>query len=374
MSQPPGEKEKNRMRRSSIVVVCLAMVTSVSAGMTKGAPDIKSIGSLAFGPDGVLLIGDSISGSIFAVDLNDRTPNGEAAELEVTDIDEKLAAMLGTTVRRVRVNDLAVNPVSQNTYLTVSRGGADGGNALIRVTPAGEINDVDLSGASYDVKVISSVVSTEKKDRRGRSLRSEAITDIAYVDGSIYIAGLSNEEFSSTLRRVSYPFDKKEVATSLEIFHAAHKKFETHSPIRTLLPYELKSVPHLLAAYTCTPLVTFTVDELTNGAHVKGKTVAELGSGNRPLDMVTFQQDGKEYILLANSNRTLMKIDPADIAEAPAITEPTEGRYATAGVEYIAIAQVGVQQLDNLNADHVLVLQRMGNGSLNLRSLSKARL
>ena len=362
------------MRRSSIVVVCLAMVTSVSAGMTKGAPDIKSIGSLAFGPDGVLLIGDSISGSIFAVDLNDRTPNGEAAELEVTDIDEKLAAMLGTTVRRVRVNDLAVNPVSQNTYLTVSRGGADGGNALIRVTPAGEINDVDLSGASYDVKVISSVVSTEKKDRRGRSLRSEAITDIAYVDGSIYIAGLSNEEFSSTLRRVSYPFDKKEVATSLEIFHAAHKKFETHSPIRTLLPYELKSVPHLLAAYTCTPLVTFTVDELTNGAHVKGKTVAELGSGNRPLDMVTFQQDGKEYILLANSNRTLMKIDPADIAEAPAITEPTEGRYATAGVEYIAIAQVGVQQLDNLNADHVLVLQRMGNGSLNLRSLSKARL
>jgi hypothetical protein len=363
------------MRRLLIaVVVGCALVASVSAGMTKGAPEIKSIGSLAFGPDGVLLIGDSISGSIFAVDLGDQAANGEAASLEVKDIDEKLAAMLGTTTRRVRINDLAVNPISQNTYLTVSRAGAGGDNALIRVTPAGELSDVDLSAVSYDVKVISSVVSAEKKNRRGRSMRSEAITDIAYVNGSVYIAGLSNEEFSSTLRRVSYPFDKKESATSLEIFHAAHKKYETHSPIRTLLPYELGSVPHLLAAYTCTPLVTFTVDELMDGAHVKGKTVAELGSGNRPLDMVTYQQEGKDYILLANSNRTLMKIDPDDIAAAPAITEPTKERYGTDGVDYIAIAQVGVQQLDNLNADHVLVLQRMGNGSLNLRSLRKARL
>lgn len=355
-------------------MLCLLFASSVSAGMTTGDPGIQSIGSLAFGPDGVLLIGDSISGSIVAVDLQDRAPNGEASELEVRDIDEKLASMLGTTARRVRINDLAVNPVSQNTYLSVTRGGADGGNLLIRVTPAGDLTDVDLSNVAFDKKVINSVVSPEKKNRRGRSLRSEAITDIAYVDGVVYIAGLSNEEFASTLRRVSYPFDQKETATSLEIFHAAHKKYETHSPIRTLLPYELESVPHLLAAYTCTPLVTFTMDELTDGAHVKGKTVAELGSGNRPLDMVTYEKDGKDYILLANSNRTLMKIDPRDIAKAPAITEPTTERYATDGVEYIAVAQVGVQQLDNLNADHVLVLQRMGNGALNLRSLRKARL
>ena len=225
--------------------------------MKSGTPDIRSLGSLAFGPDGVLLIGDSVSGILFAVDLNDRTPNGEAAGLEVTDIDEKLAAMLGTTAKRVRIYDLAVNPISQNTYLTVSRGrGENAVNFLIRVTPSGDINDVPLTDVLFDVKTISSVVSPEKKNRRGRSVRTEAITDIAYVNGEVYIAGLSNEEFSSTLRVVSYPFDKKEKATSLEIFHAAHKRYETHSPIRTLLPYELQSVPHLLAAYTCTPLVT----------------------------------------------------------------------------------------------------------------------
>jgi hypothetical protein len=364
------------MRRSILFVIASFVVSAaVSAAMTEGAPDIKSVGSLAFGPDGILLVGDSVSGSIFAVDLDDRTPGSSAVELQVTDIDEKLAAMLGTTAKNVRIHDMAVNPISQNTYLTVSRGrGDEAVNLLIRVTPAGEISDVALKDVSYDVKMIASVVSSEKKDRRWRSLRREAITNIACVSGDVYIAGLSNEEFSSTLRVVAYSFDKKEAATSLEIFHAAHKKYETHSPIRTLLPYELQSVPHLLAAYTCTPLVTFSIDELTNGAHVKGKTVAELGSGNRPLDKVTYERDGKEYILLANRNRTMMKIDPDDIAKASAITDPIDERYGTSGVEYIAIAQVGVQQLDNLNAENVVVLQRMGNGSLNLRSLKKARL
>lgn len=364
------------MRKSLLlVIVSLTMTTAVSAVMSKGAPDIQSIGSLAFGPDGILLVGDSVSGSIFAVDLDDRTPGGDAAELQVADIDEKLAALLGTTAKGVRIHDMAVNPISQNTYLSVSRGsGEESVDVLIRVTPAGEISDIELQDVLFDEKVIASVVAAEKKDRRGRSMRSEAITDIAYVGGDLYIAGLSNEEFSSTLRRMAYPFDDKEAATSLEIFHAAHERYETHSPIRTLLPYELQSVPHLLAAYTCTPLVTFPLDELTDGAHVKGKTVAELGSGNRPLDMVTYSREGKEYILLANNNRTLMKIDPDDIAAAEAITDPVSERYGTAGVEYIAIAQVGVQQLDNLNEDNVLVLQRMGDGSLNLRSLKKARL
>ena len=81
------------MRRSFLfVITSFAMVVNVSAAMRSGTPDIRSLGSLAFGPDGVLLIGDSVSGILFAVDLNDRTPNGEAAGLEVTDIDEKLAA------------------------------------------------------------------------------------------------------------------------------------------------------------------------------------------------------------------------------------------------------------------------------------------
>jgi hypothetical protein len=70
-----------------------------------------------------------------------------------------------------------------------------------------------------------------------------------------------------------------------------------------------------------------------------------------------------------------VKIDPDDIEkQEQGITEPVTERYASAGAEYIAIAQVGVQQIDNLNDDFVLAIQRMSNGSLDLRSLPKRRL
>jgi hypothetical protein len=89
-------------------------------------------------------------------------------------------------------------------------------------------------------KDLSNPVSAEAKDRRGRNMRAGAITDLAYADGKIYIAGLSNQEFASTLRVVSYPFEDSETASSLEFYHAAHKKYETHSPIRTLMTYTLR--------------------------------------------------------------------------------------------------------------------------------------
>ena len=36
---------------------------------------------------------------------------------------------------------------------------------------------------------------------------ASTITDLAWVDGVAVVAGLSNEEFTSRLRRVPYPFD-----------------------------------------------------------------------------------------------------------------------------------------------------------------------
>jgi hypothetical protein len=72
--------------------------------------------------------------------------------------------------------------------------------------------------------------------------------------------------------------------------------------VRTFVPYSLKGRAHLLAAYLCTPLVTIAVDDLKDKAHVRGRTVGEFGSGNYPLDMVVYKKDGKEKLLIANSN------------------------------------------------------------------------
>ena len=108
------------------------------------------------------------------------------------------------------------------------------------------------------------------------------------------------------------------------------------------------------------------MDELKNNTHVKGKTVAELGNWNTPLDFITYKKEDKTYLLLANSNRALMKIDPKDIESFDqAMTERIAKRGGTEGVDFIALPFVNVQQLANYD-DSVLLLQRKANGSLDL--------
>jgi len=64
------------------------------------------------------------------------------------------------------------------------------------------------------------------------------------------------------------------------------RRYETQAPIRTFVPYEIDGREYVLAAYTCTPLVTIPFSDLQPGAKVHGTTIADLGSGNQPLDMV----------------------------------------------------------------------------------------
>jgi len=48
--------------------------------------------------------------------------------------------------------------------------------------------------------------------------RVQSITDMAYQDGRLFVAGLSNEEFSSKLRALSYPFTTADNGASVEIY------------------------------------------------------------------------------------------------------------------------------------------------------------
>jgi hypothetical protein len=183
------------------------------------------------------------------------------------------------------------------------------------------------------------------------------------------VAGLSNEEFSSALRAIAFPFQTVAAGTSLEIYHSAHGAFETRAPIRTFVPFNIGNEPHLLAAYTCTPLVEFPIQAIKPGAKLKGKTIAELGNRNRPIDMIVYQKDGKDYLLLANQSRGIMKISTDSIEKAESIEKhvPDGG---TKGLPYETItAWKGVSQLDKLDAQHALVLRQQDSGSLTLESL-----
>jgi hypothetical protein len=78
---------------------------------------------------------------------------------------------------------------------------------------------------------------------------------------------------------------------------------------------------------------------------------------------------GKEYILVANSNRTLTRLDPVELAAANAMTSSVTQAWQPAGVGYLPVAVVGVLQLDNFNANNVVMLKRdIESGSLDVVS------
>jgi hypothetical protein len=106
---------------------------------------------------------------------------------------------------------------------------------------------------------------------------------------------------------------------------------------------------------------------LVPGEKVTGKTVAELGNRNRPLDMVVYEKDGENFLLMANNARGLMKVSLDEIAAVEAITERVPD---IAGLEYDTIENAdGIVQLDRLNSDHVVVLVETDGGQ-NLRTLA----
>jgi hypothetical protein len=186
---------------------------------------------------------------------------------------------------------------------------------------------------------------------------------MAFLNGRLYVAGLSNEEFASKLRSLEYPFVTADRGTSVEIYHGNHGQFETRSPVYTFVPYMIDNTPYLIAGYLCTPLVKFPVASLKPGAKILGTTIAELGNRNRPLDMVLYKKNGDEFLLMSNNSRGVMKIPTSRFGSEPAITTPVGG---TAGVGYETITSMtGIEQLDLLNDTHSLVLAR-SEGALNL--------
>lgn len=347
-----------------------------TATLSYGTPDVQSMSALAFGPENLLFVGDSKGAAVFALDVNDAEKATSQEPVNLQDVDKKIAALLGTTPDAISIHDMAVHPASQNVYLSVTRGQGDAAMpVLLRIAQDGAMEEVSLDGVRFSKAAITNAPAADARDRRGGSLRTNTITDLAYADHQVYVAGLSNEEFASNLRRLAFPFNDQMTASSLEIFHVAHGQYETHAPVRTFMPFDIGGEPNILAAYTCTPLVAFPVGNLKDGAHVKGKTVAELGFGNTPLDILSFEKNGKRRLLIANTNRTVMMLDADALYGAESLTQPLGEGMMTDGVGYLSLPLTGVLHMALLNDEHFVLLQRQSqDGSLRLRSFPISRM
>jgi hypothetical protein len=361
-------------------------------GLRAGRADLRSAGPITFGPAGILFLADNVSAKVFAVDVADPGPAGGSEPFDLENVDARVGAFLGCEPGDVVIRDMAVHPLSHNVYLSVQRGHGDAAQpVLVRIGRLdGSVTDVPLD----DVPVAEVAIGDapgEDDDRLDTTLplgeegeefqvgertirilrqpiRTSTVTDMAYVSGALLVAGLSNEEFSSRLRRIPFPFGDDVTGNSLEIFHVSHGKWETAAPIRTFVAYD--GGASILASYTCTPVVHFPLAGLTPGSKVVGRTVADLGAMNQPLDMVSFVDGGEEYLLVANTSHGLIKITGRDIDSQEPLTTPRE----PVGVPRETKDLQGITRLTNLNGGYVLALQVDEDGRRHLRSLKTASL
>jgi hypothetical protein len=364
-SEKPARRDFLKLAAASTVGLSLAgqvISTSVQAASGRGVSGpLRSAGALTFGPDNVLFVGDIRGAAIHAFalrsgDVTSQTDvelgnfhNFEGRDL-VRGVDQKLAAMFGTTYDQIVINDMAVHQPSQQVFISVERGRSSNSLPAIVKVNHGKLEVLELEKIPH-----SQIGIPNEPDPKAMlefdTQRSFAITDVKYYGGEVFATGVSNQRFASTLHRIPYPFQDKLATCTVEIWHPVHGEFETRAPIIRQLIKEVQGEPHLFAVYGCTPLVRFPLAALKDGAHVRGEVIGELGYGSNPLDMMTFIDpfDQKEHLLVTIDVRSASRIAVVDLGTAK--PEPTGG-----AIDFGPGGLGRTQGLLPINAEHFAIL------------------
>ncbi|MEM6566412.1 MAG: hypothetical protein AAF665_18305 [Pseudomonadota bacterium] len=337
---------------------------------------------LEFGLDDTLFVADSDAGKIIAYDLPDKgTAPAADTPFNILDLDALVADATGAERGTIVYRDLSVHPVTRAAYvsLTASFGG-ESKSAIVSVSTDGAVEQLDLDSIASSEIMLQSAADDSVSFWRDIPASTLTVTDMDYVDGELFISGLSTGEFASTLRRIPYPFDGSELSTSIEMYHAAHGQNETRAPIRAMTVVNLGGSPTVVAAYTCTPLVTVPVGDLQDGAHVTGNTIAELGYGNTPLDVVAFSAANMEggiesFVLVINRemDADLIAMETlTDAAASPGLSEPIPFLGATAGVQTTPLPMSGVLHVADQDNQFLLGMRRnIDTGAMEMVSFRK---
>jgi hypothetical protein len=123
-------------------------------------------------------------------------------------LDQKLAALFGTTIDKIVINDMAVHQPTQQIFFSVERGrGTDAMPAIVKVNH-GKLEILDLGSIPH-----SQVVIPNEPDSKAmlefEPQQMYAITDVEYYNGEVFVSGITNQRFASTLHRIPYPFNAK---------------------------------------------------------------------------------------------------------------------------------------------------------------------
>jgi len=357
----------------SLAVVASAHAAPVLGRTTQGKPALKRIDVIEFAPDGVLLLGDGQGAQIFAVKTDEKA--GAKLPAKLAGINARLAAKIGAKPDGIEILDFAVSPTSGMAVFSVRK--QDDKSYLIMTLRGEEIGLLDLEKVTYARIPLPS----------GDQAPVAKITDIAWAEDRIVAGASANEEFASKIFLARAPLNHDEAGElhSAETYHVAHRKWETKAPMSTILPFREGGQTWLAGAFSCTPVVKYSLDALQPGAKIKGISVLEIGSGNRPLDMFTYEKDGQEYVLASTfrfhhekrpfgpSPYWTVRFERSLLAEQEAVNEKALLRLAgnepaTPRVKMIETYH-GVMQMDRVGKDQAAVLRAGEGGTIDFEVL-----
>lgn len=348
----------------------LSLLTATTA-LSQESP-LQSAGALAFDTGNVLFVGDSKAGTVHAFEipaasLQDQSDYqlGRAESFEgrtvIAEIDVQIGELLGVPADQIAINDMAVHRPTGQIFLSVHKGLGPDAEAVILRVDHGKLALMDLSTTTHS-SVNVGPVPTDETLEFGQPLNPMAITDIDYYEGEIFVSGISNESFASKLRRTPFPFTDEVSTSSIEIWHAVHAQFETRAPIINQDIQVLDGVPTLIAVYACTPVVRIPLTDLKDGAQVRGEMIGEMGYGNTPIDIVSFNNmmDQGDYVLVTNTNRSAAMISLDAIASADPLPsgEGVAPTFGPAGVYQHPVPMSGTLHLDLVNETWAATIRR----------------
>jgi hypothetical protein len=371
---------------STTATVAIAAATSavvstpaVAKTLRKVSKKVQSISAMTFAPDGRLIVADWRTSALHSLTLPTLATAKETS-FNVLDLSERLAKAYQMDALSVRVTASALDVKSQVTFLALALGRqANAPAGLAMVDAQGKMTILELDNVWAATQPLSGAPG-ESNLWSKQTTRSLLVTDIKAMGNELIVAGLSNSSFDSTLRRVPYPFTGAGSASAVSMYHAVHNQIETRAPVRAFNIVDVAGQPTLLAAYTCTPLVTVPMADLIDGAKVRGKTIAELGFGNSPIDVLSFsieyQGQKSDWVLIANSAKAADLISLPDIvkaAQSEGLSKPVKAPFDQfAGVRTIPVPIANLQRVMDQGPQFLNVLRRdVQSGQLQLVSVRK---
>ena len=134
------------------LAAALLIGTSSITGAFANEPslDLKFAGALEFTEDGTLFVGDNYNGAVYAFKVPAESSTTKTSPNSIANIDTKIAELLGVGVGAIEINDMAVHPVSQDIYISITRiGNFASQPAIVKVSQDQQISLLDMSSLAF---------------------------------------------------------------------------------------------------------------------------------------------------------------------------------------------------------------------------------